>query len=121
MEIKFPIDIGDTLNSFIPEEDGIIGVHPWKVAGLAQIGNKQYAIGPDNEMHEIGTLLAMIPEGKANSDESRAAVLYRKITKGLSDISYEALQSDEKPLYKLGQYDIINKVYDLLDDIKKGE
>ena len=120
-EFKFPIDIGDTLHSYFKEPDGVISVRPLKVNGVAQIGETQYAIGPDGEMHEIGSLMAMIPEGKANTNESKAAIQLRKIANGVREISHEAITADNSHLYKQGQYDIIAKVYDLLDNLEKGE
>ena len=63
-EYKFPIAIGDTVKAMVEDEENhIVKFIPYKVCGVAQIGDKQYVIDEDEELNEIGTRWCLLSEG----------------------------------------------------------
>lgn len=64
MKYEFPVAIGDTVNALVEDDNHIAKVIPYKVCGVAQIGEKQYVIDEDNELNEIGTRWCLVSEGK---------------------------------------------------------
>lgn len=64
MEYKFPVAIGDTVKAVIEDENHIVRIVPYKVCGVAQIGETQYVIDEDKELNEIGTRWCLLEEKK---------------------------------------------------------
>lgn len=64
MEYKFPVAIGDTVKAVIEDENHIVKIVPYKVCGVAQIGETQYVIDEDKELNEIGTRWCLVEEQK---------------------------------------------------------
>lgn len=56
---KFPVAIGDTVVAYV-EEDHVKTKIPYKVCGVAQIGEKQYVFDECGERHEIGSETCMV-------------------------------------------------------------
>ena len=63
-EYKFPVAIGDTVKALVEDENHVVDILPYKVFGVAQVGDKQYVIDKHGEMYEIGTQLCLVEEGK---------------------------------------------------------
>ena len=58
----FPVAIGDTVKAMVEDEHHVVEIVPYKVHGVAQIGDKQYVIDESGEKYEIGTRLCLTEE-----------------------------------------------------------
>lgn len=62
MKIKFPVKIGDTVKCAVEDENNVVTLVPYTVAGLAYFKGKQYVFDDSGELYEIGTHYCIIPE-----------------------------------------------------------
>ena len=62
MEYKFPVAIGDTVTALVEDEHHVVTIIPYKVCGVAQIGDKQYVIDEAGEKYEIGSKLCLVED-----------------------------------------------------------
>ena len=57
---KFPVAIGDTVKALVEDEHHVVDIIPYKVCGVAQIGEKQYVFDECGERHEIGSRTCVV-------------------------------------------------------------
>lgn len=59
--IKFPVSIGDTVFCMVEDEEHVVEFLPYKVEGLAYVGDKFYVLH-EGMLNEIDTLACILPQ-----------------------------------------------------------